>query len=128
MNVTESIFARRSVRAYTPRKVEGETLKTLIDAAIQGKLKRLHGGNVIVDDPRSEVPPLAGVVFDRTPHVVYDSRSDVACSLASFFDRTPQWGIDLRDGETRVTQWNGERANETPRVLRTRSQLCKLRR
>jgi nitroreductase len=35
MNVTEAIFARRSVRAFAPRKVEEPTLRTLLHAAVQ---------------------------------------------------------------------------------------------
>jgi len=35
MNVTEAIFARRSVRAYAPRQVEEPLLRTLLRAAVQ---------------------------------------------------------------------------------------------
>jgi nitroreductase len=35
MNVNEAIFARRAVRAYTPRKVDEVTIRSLMRAAIQ---------------------------------------------------------------------------------------------
>jgi nitroreductase len=35
MNVTEAIYARRAVRAYTPRVVDTDTVRTLLRAAVQ---------------------------------------------------------------------------------------------
>lgn len=82
MNVTEAIFARRSVHAYAPQKVEEATIRALLRAAVQ-----------------------APSGMDRQPWV-FAIVQDVV-QLKRYSDRAKALLVSLRGGEGRITPYDG---------------------